>query len=81
MRMLLKMKVQRTRAGPPNINRPITDEEKTVADSGGGSGGSGLEEKLLQESSTVLSEPKFGLPLSIKNSWIRRQKSMCCRCK
>ena len=39
MRMLLKMKVQRTRAGPPNINRPITDQEKTVADPGGGSGG------------------------------------------
>ena len=39
MRMLLKMKVQRTRARPPNINRPITDQEKTVADPGGGSGG------------------------------------------
>ena len=39
MHMLLKLKVQRTRAGPPNINRPITDQEKTVADPGGGSGG------------------------------------------
>ena len=39
MRMLLKMKVQRTRAEPPNINRPITDQEKTVADPGGGFGG------------------------------------------
>ena len=39
MHMLLKLKVQRMRAGPPNINRPITDQEKTVADPGGGSGG------------------------------------------
>ena len=51
-------------------NRDWWEEVRGGGD--GGWGGGGLGEKLLQESSTVLSEPKFGPPLSIKNSWIRR---------
>ena len=39
MHVLLKMKVQRTRAGPPNINRPITDQEKKWQIQGEGPGG------------------------------------------